>query len=108
MSELQKVNFDGVDYYLSSDVDEIITGLDGDIEDLEGEKDELQDDVNAAYHELTATDDYKTISDNLKALLRKSVSILGDFTKQDYEVNFNGRIMDISGFISDIEWDLKE
>jgi len=92
---------DGTLYYLASDVDEHITDLDSELSDAN----ETNTEIMCNYE---TQEDYGEQCKSLKELLRKSTAVLGDFTKQDYEINFNGRIMDISGFISDIEWELKE
>lgn len=107
MIQLKEVDFDGSDYYLASDADDRIDEL---IEEIEGKDEDycgLQGELDAAHCDLSAQEDHEGRSKDLKALLKKAADILGNFEKQGVEVNYNGKITDISGFISDIEWEIK-
>ncbi|MBL4753757.1 MAG: hypothetical protein JKY52_09230 [Flavobacteriales bacterium] len=90
---------DGTLYYLASDVDEHITDLDCELNDAN----ETNTEIMCNYE---TQEDYGEQCKSLKSWLRISADTLKTLD-QSQEVTLHGKITDIAGFISDIEWELK-
>ena len=107
MIQLKAVDFDGVEHYLASDADDRVDELVEEISDKQSECDDLQNDIDAMECSANLQEDHAENNRNLKASLKKAIDVLGNLKGQDIEIIHDGKITDISGFISDIEWELK-
>ena len=107
MIQLKEVDFDGDDYYLASDADERVDELIEEITDLEGKLIDADDEIEYAAIREVESDDFKDDYKRLKVLLEASLVVFSNCKGMDVEINYEGRVTDIDGFISDIEWELK-
>lgn len=107
MIQLKAVDFNGVEHYLASDTDSRIDELLEEISDKQSECDDLQNDIDAMECGANLQEDHAENNRNLKSSLRKAIEVLGNLEEQSTEIIHDGKITDIPGFISDIEWELK-
>ena len=107
MIQLKAVEIDNVDYYLAGDAGDRIDELLEEISDKQSECDDLQNDIDAMECSANLQEDHAENNRNLKASLRKAIEVLGNLEEQSTEIIHDGKITDIPGFISDIEWELK-
>ncbi|OUR99250.1 hypothetical protein A9Q81_11800 [Gammaproteobacteria bacterium 42_54_T18] len=84
-------------------VDDEIKSLEGRI----GELEDFEDEAMELRFELECMEDHKGQSDKKTGILKAALEVLRQAPK-DQEVSYNGLITDVSGFISEIEWETKE